>query len=101
EAIDRSFEQILQAQLDSQSSHLGELCARLVSAYDMHDVSEEVQSDLMSLSAVLREPAAVPLRLKETQLSGLCISLSENVAKMAGHYDEPNERELDLLRKIT
>ncbi|TAL04055.1 MAG: response regulator [Rhodospirillaceae bacterium] len=100
-AIDRSLEQVLQAQLDSQSSHLGELCERLVHAYDQRDVGDEVQSDLLTLASVLQDAAAVALRLKESQLSALCASLSDSVAKMADHYYEPAERELDLLRKIT
>jgi len=100
-AIDRSLEQVLQAQLDSQSSHLGELCERLVHAYDQRDVGSEVQSDLLALAGVLQDAAAVAQRLKESQLSGLCASLSDSIAKMADHYYEPLERELDLLRKIT
>jgi len=100
-AIDRSLEQVLQAQLDSQSSHLGELCGRLVHAYDSGDIGDEVQSDLLNLATVLQDAAAVAQRLKEVQLSALCMSLADNVTKMADHYYEPMERELDLLRKIT
>jgi DNA-binding response OmpR family regulator len=100
-AIDRSLEQVLQAQLDSQSSHLGELCERLVHAYDRKDINNQVQSDLMALSGVLSDAAAVAQRLKEAQLATLCMSLSDNVAKMSDHYAEPMDRELDLLKKIT
>jgi DNA-binding response OmpR family regulator len=100
-AIDRSVEQVLQAQLDSQSSHLGELCGRLVHAYDHQDVGDDVQNDLMALANVLQDAAAVATRLREKQLSDLCMSLSDNVAKMANHYAEPLAQELDLLRKIT
>jgi DNA-binding response OmpR family regulator len=100
-AIDRSLEQVLQAQLDSQSSRLGELCERLVHAYDQQDVGEEVQADLMVLSNVLLDAAAVAQRLKEASLGGLCMQLSDNVQKMADHYNEPAASELDLLRKIT
>jgi len=100
-AIDRSLEQVLQAQLDSQSSHLGELCSRLVHAYDRKRVDEGVQSDLMTLASVLGDAGDVAQRLKDTQLSGLCMSLADSVAKMADHYAEPMARELDLLKKIT
>jgi DNA-binding response OmpR family regulator len=101
DAIERSLDQVLQAQLDSQSSHLGELCSRLVHAYDHRDVGDNVQTDLLSLSNVLQDAAAVATRLREGQLAALCMSLSDSVAKMAQHYDEPMEKELDLLRKIT
>jgi response regulator RpfG family c-di-GMP phosphodiesterase len=100
-AIDQSLEQVLQAQLDSQSSRLGELCERLVHAYDRRDVGEDVQSDLMILSNVLHDAAAVAQRLKETSLGNLCKQLSESVQKMADHYAEPLDAELELLRKIT
>ena len=103
EAIESSLEQILQAQLDSQSSQLGELCKRLVHAYDHREIgiSNDVQQDLLTLSSVLHDAAEVALRLKDSALSTLCKSLSDNVAKMAGHYMEPLEQELGLLHKIT
>jgi response regulator RpfG family c-di-GMP phosphodiesterase len=100
-AIEKSQEQVLQAQLDSQSSRLGELCQRLVHAYDRRDVGDEVQSDLVVLSNVLLDAAAVAQRLKDTGLGGLCMQLSDNVQKMADHFTEPTAGELDLLRKIT
>jgi response regulator RpfG family c-di-GMP phosphodiesterase len=101
EAIEKSMEQVLQAQLDSQSSQLGELCARLVHAYDSKSVSTNVQDDLLMLSNVLLEASEVAARLRDAQLVALCKSLSDSIVKLADHYDEPSTKELDLLRKIT
>ena len=100
EAIDKSLERVLQAQLDSQSSQLGELCDRLVQAYDSKAVTTDVQNDLIMLSNVLMEASEVAARLKDAQLVALCKSLSDNIVQMADHYDTPSEKELDLLRKI-
>jgi hypothetical protein len=64
-------------------------------------VGDEVQSDLMVLSNVLLDAAAVAQRLRDSGLGGLCMQLSDNVQKMADHFLEPTASELDLLRKIT
>jgi response regulator RpfG family c-di-GMP phosphodiesterase len=100
-AIEGSLQKVLQAQLDSQSSRLGEVCDRIVRAYDSDIISDMLQGDLLTLSGVLVEAASVALRLKDAKLSKLCTSLSENVTKLADHYDHPRADELDLVRKIT
>jgi AmiR/NasT family two-component response regulator len=100
-AVDGSLQMVIQAQLDSQSFRLGEVCERLVHAYDAGDVTEDVQNDLLSLADVLRGAARLSERLSDSQLSGLCRSLAENVTMLADHYDTPSTVEIDLIRKIT
>ncbi len=100
-AIDKSLEKVLHAQLDSQSSRLGEVCERLLIAYDSKSIVSEVQNDLILLSNVLMEAAEVAERLKDPGLVGVCQSLSDDIIRMSQHYDEPSSIEIDLLRKIT
>jgi len=100
-AVEGSLQKVLQAQLDSQSFRLGEVCERLVQAYDTGAITEEVQADLMMLADVLKDASGVAQRLKDTQLAGLCISLAENVSQIADHYDTPSTKEVDLIRKVT
>ena len=100
-AIHSSLERVLEAQLDSQSSKLGEVCGRAIRAYDNKQITIELQNDLLTLSAVLQEASLVAARLRDVQLVSLCSTLSENIVKMADHYDEPATSEIDLLRKIT
>ncbi len=100
-AVEGSLQKVLQAQLDSQSFRLGEVCERLVAAYETGNITIDVQSDLMMLSDVLRDASRVADRLKDTQLSGLCISLGDNVSTIADHYAEPTDKEVDLIRKVT
>ncbi len=100
-AVEGSLQKVLQAQLDSQSFRLGEVCERLVLAYDTGSITNEVQADLMMLADVLKDASGVAERLKDIQLSGLCISLAENVNQIADHYAEPTEKEVDLIRKVT
>jgi len=100
-AVEGSLQMVLQAQLDSQSFRLGVVCERLVQSYDTGTITEEVQNDLFMLAGVLKDAAGVASRLKDTQLSGLCISLAENVEQIADHYDEPSSKEIDLIRKVT
>ncbi len=99
--VEGSLEKVIQAQLDSQTSRLGEVCERLVEAYDANAITDAVQADLLMLADVLRDAAALAERLKDAQLSALCISLAENVAGIADHYDTPTSMEIDLIRKVT
>ncbi len=100
-AIHSSLERVLKAQLDSQSSKLGEVCGRAIRAYDSKFITIELQNDLLMLADVLQEASLVAERLRDVQLVTLCRNLSENIVKMADHYDEPGVSEIDLLRKIT
>ena len=101
EAVEGSLQQVLQAKLDSQSFRLGEVCERLVTAYDSGTITEEVGSDLIMLADVLGEAAGVAGKLRDFQLSGLCEQLSENVRGIADHYDDVTPGEIDLIRKVT
>ena len=100
-AVEGSLQKVLQAQLDSQSFRLGEVCERLVTAYDTGAIGEDVQADLMTLGNVLKDASAVAERLKDQQLSSLCLTLADNVDSIAEHYEYPSEKEVDLIRKIT
>ncbi len=100
-AVEGSLQKVLQAQLDSHSFRLGEVCERLVNAYDTGAINEDLQSDLLTLGDVLKDAAALAERLKDMQLSSLCVSLAENVNGIAEHYEYPSSSELDLIRKIT
>jgi len=100
-AVEGSLQKVLQAQLDSQSFRLGEVCERLVQAYDTGTINDDVQSDLLMLADVLTEAARVADRLKDTQLGALCTSLADNVNQIADHYEAPSTKEIDLIRKVT
>lgn len=100
-AVEGSLQKVLQAQLDSQSFRLGEVCERLVQAYDTQMIGDEVQTDLHTLAGVLREASKVADKLKDVQLSQLCLSLATNVDGIADHYDDPSSVEIDLIRKVT
>lgn len=100
-AVEGSLQKVLHAQLDSQSFRLGEVCERLVQAYDTRAIGDEVQSDLLMLADVLRDAAKVAEKLKDAQLSQLCQSLAGSVGTIAHHYETPSAKEIDLIRKIT
>ena len=100
-AVEGSLQKVLQAQLDQQSFRLGEVCERLVQAYDTRAINEDTQSDLLMLAGVLKDAAGVAERLKDTQLAGLCLSLAESVTHTADHYEDPSSKEIDLIRKVT
>jgi DNA-binding response OmpR family regulator len=100
-AVEGSLQKVLHAQLDSQSFRLGEVCERLVTAYETRAIGDDVQTDLMTLAGVLKDAAAVAARLKDEQLSSLCRTLADNVDHIAQRYAEPTPQDIDLIRKIT
>src|SRR5262249_15063973 len=93
-AIAGSLEMVLQAQLDSQSSKLGEVCERVIGAYDSKNVTPELQNDLILISNVLQEAGEVAARLKDVQLVAVCKGLTDNILSLSEHYDEPSSREI-------
>ncbi len=101
DAVEGSLQKILQAKLDSQSFRLGEVCERLVNAYDKGMITEKVQNDLIMLADVLADAAGLAQKLRDAQLSALCAQLSENVRGIADHYDEAAPSEINLIRKVT
>ena len=101
DAVEGSLQEVLQAKLDSQSFRLGEVCERLLRAYDTNLVTEDVQNDLIMLADVLDEAAGVAKKLKDGSLAGLCEQLAENVRGIADHYDDASPSEIDLIRKVT
>ncbi|MSQ87326.1 MAG: hypothetical protein EXR10_10945 [Alphaproteobacteria bacterium] len=101
EAVEGSLQQVLQAKLDRQSFRLGEVCERLVHAYDSQQITEEVQTDLIMLANMLGEAAGVASKLRDASLGTLCEQLSENVRGIAEHYDDVVASEIDLIRKVT
>jgi response regulator RpfG family c-di-GMP phosphodiesterase len=101
EAVEGSLQQVLQAQLDRQSFRLGEVCVRVVRAYEKNEITEEVQTDLIMLADVLQQAGDVATRLRDAGLSQICTRLSDNVRGIADHYDDPSSSEIDLIRKVT
>ena len=95
------MEQVFQAQLSSQSFRLGEVCERLIRAYDTETITVDVQDDLMSLANVLRDAANVADKLKDAELTALCNSLSNNVDKIADRYMNCLDADVYLIKKIT
>ena len=101
EAVQGSLQQVLQAQLDRQSFRLGEVCVRVVRAYDKNEITDEVQSDLIMLADVLEQASDVANRLRDSGLGEICTRLSENVRSIADRYDDPSSADVELIRKVT
>ncbi|MBD24925.1 MAG: hypothetical protein CMG46_07965 [Candidatus Marinimicrobia bacterium] len=100
-AVEGSLEKVLQAQLDTHRFRLGEMCERLVQAYETNEVTDDVQTDLMRLADALREASMVIEKLQDLNLSGLCTSLASNVEQIASRYLNTTESDIGLIRKIT
>ncbi len=100
-AVDGALEKVFQAQLHSQTFRLGEVCERVVEAYESRDINPDVQDDLFSLADVLRDASGVAEKLNDSDLTQLCHSLASNVEEIADRYRNTTESDVDLIRKIT
>lgn len=100
EAIEESVNKVLEAQLNTHSYKLGQVCDLVLEAYETNEITPEVEAELSVLSNVLREAALVAARLKDSNLQGLCLSLAETISELERHYTEPADSDLDLLRKL-
>ena len=100
-AVEGSLEKVFQAQLHSQTFRLGEVCERVVEAYESGNINPDVQEDLFSLADVLRDASGVAEKLNDTELTQLCHSLATNVEDIADRYRDTTESDVDLIRKIT
>lgn len=101
QAVDQSFKSIRTAQLDSQGLRLGYVCDLVLAAYDEGNVDQEVEHNLLVLVQCLDEAAEAATTVGEPELATICSEFSRRIEEMSGDYMNPNERSLNLIRKLT
>ena len=101
EAVDSSMQDVLHARLDGHGYRLGFVCNLIVDAYEAKKVTVEIQKQLNVLVNLLADAARTAERLDEPDLSILCGSLSKDMGEIAEHYEEPIEKDIDLLQKLS
>lgn len=101
DAVDGSMTEVLQARLDSHGYRLGFVCKLILKAYEENNITPEVREQLIVLVDLLSDAAKTAERLGEPDLSILCGSLSQDVAKIAEHYEDVSEEDVELLRKLS
>lgn len=101
QAVDQNFKSIRTAQLDSQGLRLGYVCDLVLAAYDEGKVDQEVQHNLLVLVQCLNEASEAATAVGEPELSTICFEFSHRIEEMSGNYMTPDEKSLNLIRKLT
>ncbi|MDX2144168.1 MAG: cyclic nucleotide-binding domain-containing protein [Rhodospirillaceae bacterium] len=100
-AVDGSMNDVLHARLDSHSYRLGFVCNLLIDSYQNNNITPETKDQLLVLVDVLKDAAKTAERVNEPELGLICGSLSKEVEGMAERYENPTERDLKLIQKLT
>lgn len=100
-AVEASMNDVLHARLDSNSYRLGFVCSIIMDAYDNNEITPDVKDKLLVLVDVLRDAAKTAERIKDAELAMLCGTLARQVEDIADHYDEPTERDIKVIKKLT
>jgi CRP-like cAMP-binding protein/DNA-binding response OmpR family regulator len=100
-AVDGSMNDVLHARLDSHSYRLGFVCNLLIDSYHNNNITPETKDQLLVLVDVLRDAAKTAERIEEHELGLICGSLSKEVEAMAERYQNPTDRDLKLIQKLT
>lgn len=100
-AVEGSMNDVLHARLDSNSYRLGFVCNIIMDAYANNEISPDIKEKILVLVDVLRDAAKTAERIQETELGLLCGSLAKEVEGIAERYQNPTERDLKVIQKLT
>lgn len=100
-AVEGSMNEVLHARLDSNSYRLGFVCHIIIDAYETKTITPDVKDKILVLVDVLRDAAKTAERINEGELGLLCGSLAKQVEEIAERYENPSERDIKVIQKLT
>jgi CRP/FNR family transcriptional regulator, cyclic AMP receptor protein len=100
-AVENSMNDVLHARLDSNSYRLGFVCTIIMDAYENNQITPDVKDKILVLVDVLRDAAKTAERINQSELGLLCGSLGKQVEEIAERYDNPSERDIKVIQKLT
>jgi CRP/FNR family transcriptional regulator, cyclic AMP receptor protein len=100
-AVEGSVTEVLHARLDSNSYRLGFVCHIIIDAYETNTITPDVKDKILVLVDVLRDAAKTAERINEAELGLVCGSLASQVEEIAERYDNPSERDIKMIQKLT
>lgn len=100
-AVDQTMMSVRTAQLDSHGMRLGYVCNLILKAYDENAITAKVEDNLLTLVGCLEEAGKTAGMIGEQELSEICINFARQVEELAEDYQNPSDRDLDLIRKLT
>jgi CRP/FNR family transcriptional regulator, cyclic AMP receptor protein len=100
-AVENSMNDVLHARLDSNSYRLGFVCAIIMDAYQNNQITPDVKDKILVLVDVLHDAAKTAERINQSELGLLCGSLGKQVEEIAERYDNPSERDIKVIQKLT
>ena len=100
-AVESSVNDVLHARLDSNSYRLGFVCHLIIDAYETKNITPDIKDKILVLVEVLRDAAKTAERINEGELGMVCGSLAKQVEEIAERYDNPSERDIKMIQKLT
>ncbi len=99
--VDKTMISVRSAQLDSHGLKLGYVCNLILKAYDEKLITKKVEENLLTLVSCLEEAGKTAKMIGELELAEICRNFARQVEELAEDYENPDERNLDLIRKLT
>ena len=99
--VEHCMNDVMAAKLDSHGMRLGYVCNLILKAYEEKNITKEVEENLLVLVGVLEDASKTAKGVGEAELAALCVDLARQVEELAEKYENPDEKELGLIRKLT
>lgn len=99
--VEHCMTEVMASKLDSHGLRLGYVCNLILKAYDEKNVNKEVEENLLVLVGILEDASKTAKGLGEMELSSICVDLARQVEEMAEKYEEPTDKDIELIRKLT
>jgi len=99
--VEHCMNDVMAAKLDSHGMRLGYVCNLILKAYEEKNVKKEVEENLLVLVGVLEDASKTAKGIGETEMATLCIDLARQVEELAEKYENPEDKDLALIRKLT
>ncbi len=99
--VEHCMNDVMAAKLDSHGMRLGYVCNLILKAYEEKNVTKEVEENLLVLVGVLEDASKTAKGIGESELAALCIDLARQVEELAEKYENPDDKDLGLIKKLT
>ena len=99
--VEKNMKSVRSAQLDSHGLRLGYVCNLILKAYDEKKVTSKVKDNLLTLVHCLEEAGKSAKIIGERELADICTTFARQVEELAEDYQNPTDRGLGLIRKLT
>ena len=97
-SVASQMQDVRTAQLEGFSYKLGFLCKAILKDYETHPPKEDVAKRLIALRNSLHKAADIAIKGNEPSLARVCTGSADKIDGMRGHYKDPTDNELKLIK---